>query len=140
DGTIIVAMPGVPAEMRLMWEHRVRPRLLERSGAGVLVTSSLKVLGLGEAAVEEAIDDLIHGTNPTVATYAKPDGVQVRVSAKAREADEARALIAPVVTEIRGIMGSWIYGTDDETLASLVGQELKRRGWGLASAERGTAG
>lgn len=140
DGKIIVAMPGVPAEMHLMWESHVKPALRERAGAAVLVTTNLRVLGLGEGAVEEQLGDLVRGTNPTVATYAKPDGVQVRVSAKAKEADEARALITPVVEQITRIMGSWIYGTDDETLASLVGQELERRGWGLVSAERGTAG
>ncbi len=140
ERNILVAMPGVPTEMHLMWDSQVKPALRERAGAAVLVTTNLRVLGLGEGVVEEQLGKLVRGTNPTVATYAKPDGVQVRVSAKAREADEARALIMPVVEEITGIMGPWIYGTDDQTLASLVGHELRRKEWGLVSAERGTAG
>ena len=65
DGKIIAAMPGVPSEMKLVWEHQVRPRLVGRSGS-VLHDKNLKILGLGEGQVEEELGDLIHGTNPTV--------------------------------------------------------------------------
>jgi len=140
DGKIITAMPGVPAEMRLMWEEQVRPRLKKRSGAGVLVSTFLKALGLGESAVEEQLGDLIHRTNPTVATYAKPDGVQIRVSAKAENDDAARRLLAPTVDEIMQLLGPWIYGRDEETLASGAAKLLSARGWSISSAEIGTAG
>ncbi|MBM2811861.1 MAG: CinA-like protein [Chloroflexi bacterium] len=127
DGTIIAAMPGVPAEMRVMWEHEVRPRLRD-------------VLGLGEAAVEEALGELIHGANPTVATYAKADGVQVRLSAKAVDEATARALLAPVVEQAERALGAWVYGRDEETLAGIAAGLLQELGWALASAEFGTAG
>lgn len=140
DGKIIVAMPGVPSEMRLMWEHQVRPRILQRTGAAVLITKSLKVLGLGESAVEEALGDLIHGTNPTVATYAKPDGVQVRLSAKASDERTAQALLAPAVEAAERCLKPWVYAHDDETLAGLLAGILGQRGWTLASAERHMAG
>ncbi len=140
DGRIIVAMPGVPTEMRLMWEQQAKPRLRERSGAGVLVTTTVRVIGLGEGAVEEQLGDLIHGTNPTVATYAKPDGVQVRVSAKADDEATARALVAPTVQEVERVLGEWVYGRDDATLATVAAGLLGGRAFTLASAERGTAG
>src|SRR5207247_5057777 len=73
-------------------------------------------------------------------TYAKPDGVQVRVSAKAPDESSARDLLVPTVKEVEGIFGHWIYGRDDETLAWVAGSVLSERGWRLASAERGTAG
>jgi nicotinamide-nucleotide amidase len=140
NGSVIVAMPGVPTEMRLMWEQQAKPPLRERSGSGILVTTTLRVIGLGEGAVEEELGDLIHGTNPTVATYAKPDGVQVRVSAKAPDAATAHKLLAPTVKQVAGILGTWVYGRDDETLAKVSGNILRERGWTLASAEHGTAG
>jgi nicotinamide-nucleotide amidase len=140
EGHIITAMPGVPAEMRLMWEEQVRPRLKKRSGSGVLVSTFLKALGLGESAVEEQLGDLIHNTNPTVATYAKPDGVQIRVSAKANDDDTARALLAPTVAQIMQVLGPWIYGRDDETLAAGAAKLLAARNWTITSAEVGTAG
>lgn len=140
NGRIIAAMPGVPAEMRLMWNEQVRPRLKERAGAGVLVTTTLKVLGLGESAVEEQLGTLIHSANPTVATYAKPDGVQVRVSAKAVDDEAARKTLAPMVETINGLLGEWIYGRDEETLSAGAARLLADRGWTIASAEMGTAG
>lgn len=140
DGKVLAAMPGVPTEMRLMWESHVRPALRERAGAGVLVTTWVRVLGLGEGAVEEQLGELVRGTNPTVATYAKPDGVQVRISAKADDEEAARVLLAPMVREVGRVLGPWTFGTDDQTLGGLLAEHLSRLGWGLASAERGTAG
>lgn len=140
DGKVVVAMPGVPAEMRMMWEGQVRDRLQERTGGGVLVTTTLKVLGIGEAAVEEQLGDLVHGTNPTVATYAKPDGVHIRVSAKAANEHTARAMLTPMSDEIVERFGPALYGRDDETLVGLAADLLVRSRWTLASAERGTAG
>jgi nicotinamide-nucleotide amidase len=140
DSRVIVAMPGVPSEMHLMWEQQAKSRLRQRSGAGILVTTTLRIIGVGEGAVEEQLGELIHGVNPTVATYAKPDGVQVRISAKAPDDSSARELLVPTIKEVEGIFGHWIYGRDDETLARVAGSVLGQRGWLLASAERGTAG
>jgi nicotinamide-nucleotide amidase len=140
DGTIIVTMPGVPSEMKLMWNEQVAEKLRARAGTSILVTRSLKALGLGESAVEEQLGELIHGTNPTVATYAKPDGVQVRISAKAATAEEARALIAPVAEQAEAALAPYVYARDDETLASVAAQILAAQGWTIASAERGLAG
>src|SRR5262249_14682079 len=92
DGKIIVAMPGVPHEMTRMWEHEVVPRLRPRTGAA-LFTRILRVAGLGESTVEERLDAVIHGENPTVATYAKRDAVDVRITAKAASEAEARTLV-----------------------------------------------
>lgn len=140
DGKVVVAMPGVPAEMRMMWEGQVRDRLRDRTGGGVLVTTTLKVLGIGEAAVEEQLGDLVHGANPTVATYAKPDGVHIRVSAKAADEQRARAMLTPLSDEIMERFGLALYGRDEQTLVGLAADLLGRYRWTLASAERGTAG
>ena len=85
DGHVIVAMPGVPGEMFRMWREEVVPRLQQRQGGTVILTRTFKVIGVGESAVEELIKPLLAQTNPTIATYAKADGVHVRTSAKAAE-------------------------------------------------------
>src|SRR5215467_12752393 len=64
DGHIIVAMPGVPREMYHMWENEAIPRLAPFAG-GLIFTRILRVSGLGESMVEERLDSLIHGNNPT---------------------------------------------------------------------------
>jgi nicotinamide-nucleotide amidase len=140
EGRIIVAMPGVPHEMYRMWKDQAEPRIVSRLGAGVIHTRIHKVLGIGESAVEEMIDELIHGTNPTVATYAKQDGIYVRVSAKADSIAAAEAMMAPVEARLREILGESIYATDDDTLVTVIAKALKERGQKLAVMELNTGG
>lgn len=140
DGRIIVAMPGVPHEMFRMWKDQAEPRIVERLGAGVIHTRIHKVLGIGESQVEEMIDELIHGTNPTAATYAKADGIYVRVSAKAPSIDAAESLMAPVEARLAEILGEHIYATDDDTLVTVCARTLRERGQTLAVMELNTGG
>ncbi|HEX6798513.1 MAG TPA: competence/damage-inducible protein A [Ktedonobacterales bacterium] len=139
DGKIIVAMPGVPHEMRRMWEHEALPRL--RAGAdAVLVTRTLRVAGLGESSVEERLQELLHATNPTIATYAKQDAVDVRISAKAAAEDEAQALLAPVEARARELLGAHVLGVDRDTPASVALAILRERGLTLGTMESCTGG
>jgi nicotinamide-nucleotide amidase len=138
-GKIIVAMPGVPREMYRMWEREVLPVLVGRSGA-TLVTHVLRVTGLGESHVEERLGDLIHSTNPTVATYAKPEAVDVRISAKAPSAEEGEALIAPVEAQAHKALGPHVFGTGSQTLVGLVAEMLQERHWMAAVMESCTGG
>jgi hypothetical protein len=107
-------MPGVPFEMKRMWEHEVEPKL-RRAGGGVIVSRTLKVLGLGESVVEEKVADLMSGVNPTLAPYAKQDGVHLRITAKAANAVEAAGLISGLEDQVRERLGRYIYGSDEDT-------------------------
>ncbi|HEX8035970.1 MAG TPA: competence/damage-inducible protein A [Ktedonobacterales bacterium] len=139
DGKIVVAMPGVPHEMMRMWENEVVPRLRPRTGA-VLFTRTLRVAGMGESTVEERLGDLIHNTNPTVATYAKRDAVDVRISAKAPTQDEARQLVEDFEARARAVLGKHIFGVDRETPQSVVLDLLLAGGLTLATMESATGG
>ncbi|MGZ3599823.1 MAG: competence/damage-inducible protein A [Ktedonobacterales bacterium] len=139
DGKIVVAMPGVPHEMMRMWENEVVPRLRPRTGA-VLFTRTLRVAGMGESTVEERLGDLIHNTNPTVATYAKRDAVDVRISAKAPTEDEARQLVEDYEARARVVLGKHIFGVDRETPQSVVLDLLLAGGLTLATMESATGG
>src|SRR5439155_1109258 len=107
-----LAMPGVPREMTPMWES------IEASlqGGGALRWRTLKLLGIGESAVEEKLAELVRSTSPTVATYAKNDGVHVRVADKAATPQEADARVAQMERAIRARLGEYVWGTDEETL------------------------
>ncbi len=128
----VVAMPGVPREMTYMWERHVEPTL---GGGGVLRSRTLKLLGIGESAVEEALDVLVRSTAPTVATYAKNDGVHVRISDKGGDAASADARISAMERTVRDRLGRFVWGVDDETLGGVIGRGLVSRGWRLATAE-----
>src|SRR6267378_3505811 len=131
-GKRIVAMPGVPREMTYMWEHHVEPTLI--AGA-VLRSRTLKMLGIGESTAEEALGELVRSTAPTVVTKAKNDGVHVRITDKDADAATMDARIAGMEAVVRERLGEFVWGTDDETLGSVIGRALTERGWRLATAE-----
>jgi nicotinamide-nucleotide amidase len=139
DGRIIVAMPGVPHEMMRMWEHEIAPKLRARSEAS-LYTRILRVWGVGESTVEERLGALVRETNPTVATYAKRDAVDVRVTAKAATEEDARALVDQMDARIRGELGESVFGIDSETLSSVVFKLMTERKLFLGTMESCTGG
>ncbi|HYU82006.1 MAG TPA: CinA family nicotinamide mononucleotide deamidase-related protein [Candidatus Polarisedimenticolia bacterium] len=136
DGKRIIAMPGVPREMTPMWES-VEPSLTR---GGALRWRTLKLLGIGESAVEEKLAELVRSTSPTVATYAKNDGVHVRVADKAGTPEEADRRVAEMEKTIRARLGEYVWGTNDETLPIVIGRRLAEHGWRLALAESLSAG
>jgi nicotinamide-nucleotide amidase len=139
DGHIIVAMPGVPREMFRMWEEEAIPCLGSSTG-GAIFTRILRVSGMGESLVEERLQDIIHSDNPTVATYAKSEAVDVRVTAKASSLEQAQEQVAASEVEIRKILGHHVFGVDKETLQGVVGAILKERGQTLGVMESLTGG
>lgn len=137
NGRRLVAMPGVPREMTHMWEHEVEPLL---RAATPIRSRTLKLLGIGESAVEEALAELVHSTTPTVATYAKADGVHVRVTDRDQDTSARDARIAGMEREIRSRLGGHVWGVDGETLGGVIGAALRSRAWRLATSEGVTGG
>ena len=142
DGKIIISLPGPPNEMMPMVENFVVPFLSERlSGQRqYLVTRTFRLIGIGESTVDERVQDLMRGTNPTLAPYAHVGEVHVRMGAKAATVAEAEAAMAPAEAELRRRLGQYIYGTDKTTLEAAVIELLKERGKTVAVAESCTGG
>jgi nicotinamide-nucleotide amidase len=133
---VIVAMPGVPFEMTRMWEREVEPRLRQLSDM-VIASRTLKVLGMGESAVEQKVEDLMQGSNPTLAPYAKRDGVHLRITAKATDQESAHEMIARLESQVRDRLGEAVYGADDESPASVAQRLLESLDATLALVEVG---
>ncbi len=140
DGRIIIAMPGPPAEMSRMWEKEVADRLRGRSTEAVIVSHTIKTVGLGEGTVDEMVSPLLKSTNPTIGVYARPDGIHLRLTAKAPTTEEAERLIAPVLEEAERILGPAVWGHDDDTMEVACGRLLRTRGLSLATMESATGG
>ena len=137
----VYALPGVPAEMREMAERVVLRELAERSGPAALVSRTLRCYGLPESRIAELLDDLFRGSsNPTVAYLAGGGEVHVRLTSKAETPFEADAMLEPLELEVRGRLGEYVYGANQETLESVVGRALTDRGVTLACAESLTGG
>lgn len=140
DGKVLVSMPGPPRELRHMWENEVRPRLRDMVGGGLLVSRTLKITGISEGGVDEMCGDLLKAANPSIGVYSRPDGIHVRIAAKAMTEADAEALIQPVESELRGRFGEHLWGVDDETMQEHVGKLLIERGLTLATMESLTGG
>jgi nicotinamide-nucleotide amidase len=137
---IIIAMPGPPAEMQHMWANEVSRRLREMLGDEIILSRTIKTLGLTEAGVDEKVSHLLSSTNPSLGIYAKPDGIHLRITAKAASVGEAGKMIARREAELRPILGDIIWGYDDETLEGIVGALLTERGLTLVTMESCTGG
>jgi nicotinamide-nucleotide amidase len=139
-GQIIIAMPGPPAEMSRMWDVEVEPRLRALSTGTVIVSRTVKSVGIGEGQVDEMVSPLLKSTNPSIGVYAKPDGIHLRITAKAATSDECWRLITPVEAAVREILGSAVWGVDDDTLEAATLAMLAERGLTLATMESCTGG
>ncbi len=139
-GQYIIAMPGPPSEMTRMWEIEVEPKLSALAGQGVLVSRVLKTIGVGESHIDEMVAPLLKSANPSIGVYAKPDGVYLRLAAKAETREQAALLIAPVEERARNILGQVVWGADDDTLEAVIGRLLNEHGLTLATMESATGG
>ena len=137
----ILTFPGVPSEMRAMWEATAAPWLRAAGLAeGVFASRMLHFWGVGESNLAEQMADLLEGTNPTVAPYAGSGEVKLRITARAATSEAAVQLLEPVEAEIRARTGALCFGVDEASLASVLLEQLRSRGQTLAVAESCTGG
>src|ERR671921_1073393 len=139
DGTLVATFPGVPGEMRRMFEDTLEPLIRKRS-EGAIVSRTLWFTGIGESALAEKVQDLLDASDPTVAPLAGQGKVRLRITTRAATTEEAEERIAPVADEILSRLGDYYFGEDDETLESAIGKLLTGRGETLALAESCTGG
>ena len=140
-GFTLLTFPGVPSEMRAMWQATAEPWLRQAGLAeGVFASRMLRFWGVSESSLAERMADLLEGSNPTVAPYAGAGEVKLRVTARAATAAQAEALLEPVEAEIRARTGASCFGADNDSMAAVVLAHLRTRGQALAVAESCTGG
>lgn len=145
-GSVIYAVPGVPREMTEMVERAVVPDLQARMGErAAIVSRVLRVWGEAESALAERLAPRLHALdetgNPTIAFLASGmEGIQVRITAKAPDAEAAGALIDAEEAELRSLLGERVFGVDEETMESAVAGLLHERGLSLGLAESMSGG
>jgi nicotinamide-nucleotide amidase len=141
DGRLIVALPGPPREMRPMWSDWVVPRLRGRGVGRDVASRTYRLTGIGESAVAELLGDaLVRGRNPLVATYARADAVDVRISAVAADGRSAEDLVGTAAGPVLEALRMHVWATGQTTWAEAIGSRLAELDWTLATVEIGTAG
>lgn len=141
-GKVLVHLPGPPLEMRWMYENRLKPYLLETFGdQGYIESLYMKIYDMGEAFIEDKLMDLIKAqTNPTLAMYARPGFVEVRVTARAQTEEEAQALLEPIRQELQRRLRRTAVTYNQETMADVLGRILKEQKLTISAAESCTGG
>ena len=141
EGKTIVILPGPPSEMQPMFDDYVWP-VLERA---VQVDSSrmqvrvIKVVGLGESDVEEKLQDLLGGRNPSMTLLAKHSELHIRLVTRG-DAEKAAEILNEAERLIYARLDDRVFGTNEDTMIGLVSENLKRRGLTIATAESCTGG
>ncbi len=145
EGRVIVALPGPPREALPMWRSDVLPRLRARGITAEIAMRTLRLTGIGESHVAEALGEaMLRAANPIVATYARPDAVDVRITARPVAAQDGRPaltageLLYATQRQVEEALGRHVFAYDDETWPDVLGSRLGSRR--LATFERGTSG
>ena len=122
----VFVVPGVPKEMKIMFERDIAPHLRDSAGGAAIVSRTLHTFGLGESAVAELLGDLMRrDRNPSVGTTVSNGVVSLRVNSRFSSRDEAQAQLEATVAACGAAVGSLIYGQDEQTLQGVVGQMLR---------------
>ena len=139
-GKHVIMLPGPPRECRPMFREAVIP-YLKAMRDGEILSHNIHIFGMGESAVEDRLKDFMAGLcNPSLAPYAKTGEVTLRVTAHAESAEEAEALMEPVLQRVCETLGDVIYGIDAESLEATVIRLLLAQKKTIATAESCTAG
>ena len=137
QGASIVALPGVPSELRAMFEQGLTPMLPRGTEAQRRV---LKVAGRTESWVDERIRDLYDLGGARVTILARPGGIEIALQLTGGSAPDAPSRLEQLERTVSERLGDDVFGRDHDTLASVTGELLVRAGRTVATAESCTAG
>ena len=141
QGRLLFALPGVPSEMKQMFQESVIPQLHQFAMKQAVVVKKLKCFGAGESAIADMLGLMMQrGRNPLVNCTVDFGVVTFSIVASADNFADAEKMAQQDERTLRDILGNLVYGTGEQTLAYVVGEELARQGKTLAVAESCTGG
>ena len=141
DGRVVVTLPGPPREMRPMWTDWVMPRLVERGLGQPTAVTTLRTTGIGESLLADRLGTLLdRDANPTVATYARSDAVDIRISAVGRDGRAAAELVAETEARVLELIGDRVWARGSTSFPEAISAALTERRWRLGIIEVATRG
>jgi nicotinamide-nucleotide amidase len=141
DGRTITLLPGPPREMMPMFENLVLPKLSTKAGEIRVVRRLLRVAGMGESAVDELIAPIYtQYKNPQTTILFNRGEIEIHLTAQAKRAEDAEALLNTLSTQIKERLGDAVFALHGESMEEVVGLSLKTRKATIAVAESCTGG
>lgn len=139
EDRLYILLPGPPFELEPLFDKI--ESYIRRRYKGLIYSRTFRLCNVSESSLETKMFDLLDNKNPTVAIYAKVEGLDIRVSAKADTEVEAKKLIAPIDAELRKRFSDKIYSDDEnDSLESVTIGLLRAKKQTLAVAESCTGG
>jgi nicotinamide-nucleotide amidase len=150
DGKKIIAVfPGVPSEMKQMFDKSILPRLKKPALNGVegfskgdvIIVRKVRCIGTGESVIAEMLGNLMaRDRNPLINCTVDCGIITLHIIARAKEKNVAETMAKKDIEKLHGILGKLVYGFDEQSLAVVVGQKLAEKKKTLAVAESCTGG
>jgi len=128
DGGLLVALPGPPREMAPMWAEHVLPRIRGRAAGTGAASRTFRLAGIGESQVAALLGEaLLRGADPDVATYARADAVDVRISARGHGADGTSApeRVERMAAVVRERIGDHVWAEGTTTWPEAIDAALR---------------
>ncbi len=140
NGITVICVPGVPREMKLMFQEHVKPYLIGRKKT-FIKSARIELFGIGESLVETAILDLIENySDPVTATYAKESVVEVCITSERDSEEEAEAAVSEIKDIVMERLGDHVFSSCGRTLPETVRDLLTEMEICVSAAEAGTKG
>lgn len=137
----VIALPGVPREMKRLMTDTVLPYLSAKTGANVIRRRILRTIGIGESSIDSLLGELMNSANPTIGTAAHLGQCDVRIAARGATADEVETLLDQMESTVRDHIGKYVYSTTPgESYDAVVARRLEQHGVTAALLESNTAG
>ncbi|MHC4172306.1 MAG: competence/damage-inducible protein A [Planctomycetota bacterium] len=138
---LLMALPGVPSEMKQMFEESVLPELQRLASGQAVVVRKLKCFGAGESTIAGLLGPIMQrGRNPLINCTVQYGVITVHIIATAKDKDIAQKMAGEDEKSLRSKLGQLVYGTEQQTLAEVVGEKLMQQKKTIAVAESCTGG
>ncbi|MDQ3063272.1 MAG: competence/damage-inducible protein A [Acidobacteriota bacterium] len=140
-GKFFVVLPGPPRELKPMFENYILPKLREKAGEIFVKRKIIRVAGMGESAVDEAIAPIyLQYQNPQTTILFNRSEIEIHLAAQAETESEADKLLEEVAEKIADKLGIAVFTTNDETMEQVIGNLLTEENKTLSIAESCTGG
>jgi len=141
SGHIVILLPGVPSELRAMFDQEIRPRLTRLGHDERLFTRDLRITGLPESEVEQRVSPLYALYPDTETTIlASPPGIQLHPRVWSRDPAQANQILDEMVKRMALALGEHLYSTEGEAMEEVVARALTENRATIAVAESCTGG